>query len=317
MKRNQILQRTITVLLIVVLTLLEIMMLPTLVLSSFINHNTAAYMLFDVPIEEAWEQPADYKWNDTDEAYIENINEKYESLMDVPFDNYNKWHYLDEMSTIFMEQGGLTEEDIELLWNNSTIDAYINEFVKMQAGYLVGDNMIPTPYLDDISKELDASVARLNNAQFSSWYNDNGISLKSSLKHAMVKSNEVLHSKLVDQNIVFGETCSILKVLNLMVAFYVILSIIIVLGYILLKVFANAWTYAVLIISHMTAMLATTATYMDMTSFNLVVFGIPYSPTKEMVLSCAPMYVFIMMVFGLITFIMIDKKYRALELLPC
>ena len=231
----------------------------------------------------------------------------------VPFDNYNKWHYLDEMSTIFMEQGGLTEEEIELLWNNSTIDAYINEFVKMQAGYLVGDNMMPTPYMDDISKELDASVSRLNNDNFSSWYNENGVSLKASLKHAMVKSNEVLQSKLVDKNIVFGETCSILKILNLMVVFYVIISIIIVVGYIILKVFGNAWTYAALIISHMITILATTATYMDMTSFNLVVFGIPYSPTKEMVLSCAPMYVFLMIVFSIITFIMIDKKYFILK----
>jgi hypothetical protein len=309
MKRNKVPQRVITVLLIIVLTFLEIMLLPTLVLSSFINHNTAAYMLFDVPIEETWEQPADYKWNDTDEAYLENVSDDYAALTDIPFEVYNKWHYLDKMSTIFMEKGGLTENDIELLWNNSSIDAYINEFVKMQAGYLVGDNMLPTPYLDDINKELDASVTRLNNEKFSSWYNENGTALKASLKHAMVKSNEVLQSKLLDKNLAFGETCSILKIFNIMIVFYVVLSLVVIIGYILFKLFGNAWTYSVLIISHVTAMLATSATYMDMTSFNLVVFGIPYSPTKEMVRSCAPMYVFLMIVFALITFIMLNKKY--------
>lgn len=313
MKRNKVPQRVVTVLLIVILTFLEVMMLPTLVLSSFINHNTAAYMLFDVPIEETWEQPADYQWNDTDETYLENVSEDYSSLTDIPFEVYNKWHYLNEMSNIFMENGGLTESDIELLWNNSSIDAYINEFVKMQAGYLVGDNMLPTPYLEDINKELDASVARLNNEQFSSWYNDHGVALKSSLKHAMVKSNEVLQAKLMDKNLTFGETCSILKILNLMVVFYVILSIVIIVGYILLKAFGNTWTYAALIISHIITMLATTATFMDMTSFNLVIFGVPYSPTREMVLSCAPMYVFLMFVFALITFIMLDKKYFILK----
>ena len=309
MKEKQCTKKIAVLILVVLLSFIEIFMLPTLLLSSFINHNTAAYMLFDVPIEETWEQPADYKWNDTDETYKEYVSEEFAALADIEFNTYNKWHYLDELSTIFVEQVGVPEADVETLWNTSTIDVYINEFVKMQAGYFVGENMIPTPYMDDINTTLDTSINRLNNETLSSWYNDNGVALKASLKHAMVTSNDVLYEKLNDSNLAYGETCSLLKVFNLMVVFYVLLSIVVVLLYILFKVFKNDWAYTAIYISQIIVMLLTTATYIEMTSFSLVVFGIPYSPTKEMVQACAPMYVALMITFAVLTVIFLNKKY--------
>ena len=313
MKKKDYVKKITTIVLVVVLAFLEIMMLPTLVLSSFINHNTAAYMLFDVPIEETWERPADYNWNDADETYLENISEDFAILTDIPFDNYNKWHYLDKMSTIIMDNTDISEDDVEALWNNSSVDAYINEFVKMQAGYLVGDNMMPTPYIEDINKVMDASVNRINNASLSSWYNENGVAFKASLKHAMVKSNELLQSKLTDKSLAFGETCSLLKILNLMIVFYVILSISIIIIYALFKALLNSWTYMSLLISHIVVIFATTVTYIDMTSFNLVVFGVPYSPTAEMVAACSHMYTILMMCFSVFALVMIDKKYFILK----
>jgi hypothetical protein len=272
---------------IVILVFMESLLLPSLISSSFINKNTAGYMVFDVDMEEGWLQSAEYSWIDIDETYKTYVNEEYSvKISDIMISTYGKSHYIEKISYLLNEQTGIdTEESISILMETK-LAAYMNEFVQMQAGHLVGDNIPPTPKMDDLDQNMTTAIALLDDEATSKWYEEHRVELNASIKDAMMASNDKFSVHILETDPVFGESCLILKVLNLLILFYTNLAIVIILTFFIFTALKTRYTWYALAGANIVSAIISVFTYLGLKDVNLVVFNVPYSPTQEMINDC-------------------------------
>ena len=299
-KKTSVWKIVILCLFIAALIFAESLLLPSLISSSFINKNTAGYMVFDVEMEN-WLQKQEYSWIDIDETYKEHVNQEYsEQLSDIVISTYGKSYYVESVAELLAENTGTDVEDIIDVWQNSKLASYFNEFVQMQAGHLVGDNIPPTPKMEDIDKNVTYAIVLLENDEITTWYETHKVEFLSSIKDAMMNSNDRFSSTILETDPVFGESCLILKVLNLLILFYTCLAIVVILTFFIFTALKTKYTWYALAIANLVATLISVFTYFGLSDVNLVVFGISYSPTVEMVYDCG--YIAIILVTAFLCF---------------
>lgn len=272
---------------IVILIFMESLLLPSLISSSFINKNTAGYMVFDVDIEDNWMKSADYSWIDIDETYKTYVNEEYSvKISDIMVGTYGKSHYIEKIAYLLSEKTGIdAEKSVAILLETKLAD-YMNEFVQMQAGHLVGDNIPPTPKMEDIDENMTTAIALLDDETTTKWYDENRVELNASIKDAMMASNEKFSVNILETDPTFGESCLILKVLNLLILFYTDLAIVVILTFFIFTALKTKYTWYALSVANILSAIISIFTYLGLKDVSLVVFNIPYSPTQEMINDC-------------------------------
>ena len=307
-KKKDIVKFSISIVLLVFLILMEAMLLPALISSSLINKNTAAYMIFDVEMSEQWNERTEYTWIDPDTSYKESIHQEWSNALgDIFIEGYTADYYVAVVSELIAAQ---TDIDVDVIYDKmegTAFSKYTNEFIKMQAGYLVGDNIPPTPSTEKLREALDVAIKNVDNADLNAWYEQNDTTLVSSLKNAMISSNELFSAKMLEDNPIFGESCLTLKILNLLLLFYSALAIIVILGFCIIKACRTKFTWPMLAISQFLSALICIPTYFSLYNINFVVFGIPYTPTATMIKDAMPMLLILfaceLLVGGLFIFI--------------
>lgn len=299
-KKTSVFKIVVLCIFVTALIFAESLLLPSLISSSFINKNTAGYMVFDVEIEN-WLQKQEYSWIDVDETYKEHVNDEYsEQLSNIVISTYGKSYYIENIATLLSENTGMDVEDIITTWQDSKLALYFNEFVQMQAGHLVGDNIPPTPKMEDIDTNVTSAIALLENEDVTSWYELHKVEFLSSIKDAMMNSNDRFSSSILETDPVFGESCLILKVLNLLILFYTCLAIVVILTFFIFTVLKTKYTWYALAIANLVSTLISIFTYVGLSDVNLVVFGISYSPTTEMVYDCG--YIAVILISAFLAF---------------
>lgn len=287
MEKKSLTKIIISVIMLICLIALQSMLLPSLISSSFINKNTAAYMIFDVEMDEVWNKHSDYTWIDQDTSYKDSINQEWSTgIGDIFIEGYTSDYYVASVSELIAAQTQTSANNLYDYFDNSSFRYYTNEFIKMQAGYLVGDNIPPTPDTQKLQEYLDATIDNVTDDDIKTWYSEHRVELVSSLKDAMVNSNDLFSSDMLEKHPVFAESCLILKILNLLLLFYSTLALSIILIFCLIKVCKNKYTWVMLAVSQFVTAIATISTYFSLSDINFVVFGIPYSPTSEMIYDC-------------------------------
>ena len=285
------------VIFLLILTFIESILLPTLISSSFVNKNTAAYMLFAVDMPEHWNEHSSYNWIDTDATYKETSDEDWVNQMsEVMVESYDKDHYTYNMAAIMLNESG-SSIDFELLWDaldESEFGLYLDEFVRMQAGYLVGDNLPPIPSTSDLHSKLNNVVNTINDEALTNWYVVNENKIVSSLKSAMINSNDVFSVEILETQPVFSESCLTLKILNVLLVFYASVALIVIFAFCVIKLFKNKFTWISLAITQLFSAIAATLTYFSLCDINFVVLGVPYQPTSLMVSDCLPIYLMLL-----------------------
>ena len=292
MEKKSITKIIVSVIMLIILMVLQSMLLPSLISSSFINKNTASYMIFDIEMDGAWNKHSEYTWIDQDTSYKDFINQEWSTgIGDIFLEGYTSDYYVAAISELIATQTKTSVDDMYDCFENSEFSYYTNEFIKMQAGYLVGDNIPPTPNTQKLQESLDLTMSKITDENITTWYAEHNLEIVGSLKDAMVNSNELFSSDMLEKNPIFAESCLILKILNLLLLFYSTLALSIILIFCLIKVCKNKYTWTMLATSQLVAALATISTYFSLKNINFVVFGIPYSPTYEMIHDCWPIFV--------------------------
>lgn len=281
------------VIFLLILTLIESIILPTLIASSFVNKNTAAYMLFAVDMPEHWNEHSKYIWIDTDLTYKETVNEDWLSDMsEIMVESYDKDHYTYVITNIMVSESGTTV-DFETLWDaldESEFGLYMDDFVRMQAGYLVGDNLPPIPITTDLHSKLNDVVNTINNEELTVWYASNENAMVSSLKAAMLSANDVFSIEILETHPVFSESCLTLKILNVLLLFYSGIAFVVILAFCAIKLCRNKFIWISMAITQLFSAIAAAATYFSLEDINFVVLGIPYQPSSLMVKECWPIF---------------------------
>jgi hypothetical protein len=247
-------------------------------------------MLFDVEMDGKWNEHSEYIWVDTDTTYKASVNKEWSAgIGDIFLEGYTSDHYVACISELISAQTGVTLSDIYDSLENSNLRLYTNEFIKMQAGYLVGDNISPTPNTEKLRECLDSAIVLINNDSVTEWYAQHNVELNASLKDAMVNSNDAFSASMLEKNPNFAESCLILKILNLLLLFYSVLAMIVILMFCIIKLCKTKYTWFMLAGAQVLAAFAGLSTYFGLKNMSFVVFGIPYSPTAEMIHDCWPM----------------------------
>ena len=294
-KKKDIIKFSISVVLVIFIIIMEAMLLPALISSSLINKNTAAYMIFDVEMSEKWNERTEYTWIDPDTSYKDSINQEWSSAFgDIFIEGYTADYYVAVVSELLAAQTSLDVDAIYDKLQTSSFGTYSNEFIKMQAGYLVGDNIPPTPSTEKLRETLDVAIKNVDDEELNTWYEQHNVELTASLKDAMVDSNELFSASMLEENPIFGESCLTLKILNLLLLFYSALAIIVILGFCVIKVCKTKFTWPMLAISQFLSACICLSTYLSLKNINFVVFGIPYAPTDIMIRDSMPMFLILL-----------------------
>ena len=279
----------ISIILVVLIVALETTFLPTILSASFINRNSAAHMLFDMNMDVEWNSKTEYEWT-ADERLAENINEVWSSeISDLFVEGYTQNFYTNKIIAIVDKETDADMHQFRTAILISTFNDYTNDFIKMQAGFLVGDNGMPEPSVAFIQESLGKVFALVNDDLLNEWYQSNAVVLSTSLAHAMTMSNEYLSNEALQSNENFKEAVLVLKILNLFIAFYFILGIIVILMFCMLKIIYCNKTYLVLFIGQCVAAFMSTIHCLDLSSIGLMVLGHPYTPTQVMIKDALPL----------------------------
>ena len=290
MNKKNIIKLSVSIFLWLCVLLMEFMLLPSLVSASFINKNTAAYMIFDVEMDEKWNKHTEYVWVDQSTTYKDFINQEWSAGMgDIFLEGYTSDYYVAVVSELIAAQSGVTINDIYPAFDNSEFRVYTNEFIKMQAGYLVGDNIPPTPNTEKLQECLDKTIANIEIESITTWYSEHNVELVASLKDAMVNSNDMFSADMLEKYPVFGESCLTLKIINILLLFYSLLAFIVIFVFCIIKLCKTKYTWFMLAGTQVVSAIVAVFTYFGLNDINFVVFGVPYAPTSEMIKDCWPM----------------------------
>lgn len=290
-KKNENIKIIVTIVLLVVVFLVETMILPSLVMTSFINKNTAAYMLFDVPMYDHWNAYSEYSWNKVDDSYKEHINPEWsDAIADTFLEEYTTEYYVDELIDIIVENTSLVHNDLFGIFYVSSFGSYTNEYIKMQAGFLVGDNMLPTPDFAIVQDLLDKAIALVKNDELNEWYASNRVALAASIQDSMIRTSNYFAEKTLSDD-AFGEACMVLKVVNVLILFYTLLAIIVIISYAAVKIFKNKYTWLCMAITQWASAIACIAVYSSLSDLGLVVLGFPFTPTSDMIKDVLPIFI--------------------------
>lgn len=309
-----------------ILSILIIFLLSLVVLlgaaSVLINANTAAYVWFDVGIDsETWLSGPKYNWKNPTQIDEMFIRDKWVSVLsDVPIDYYAPEEILLNFaqainSDINNEIATNSQFDNSIfdVMESETVTAYVNEFIRQQAGYLIGDNSLPLPDKTDINHILSASVRDKGSDLLQQWYNENKAYVTESFYSVLLSTNNLFDQTIVESDTSFVESVLILKVLNLNICIWIILGVAVVLfcitSFLRTKFFFFTFTAVSLFLSSVLS----TAFLLKIGSISFFVVGNTFTPTKQMILHIQTaliwipiVYVFISLVFSLLA---IHKKW--------
>lgn len=295
-KKNENIKIIVSIILLVIVFIAEMMILPSLTMTSFINKNTAAYMLFDVPIYDHWNAYSEYSWNNSDESYKEHINPEWsDSIADTFLEEYTAEYYIEEVIDIIVANTSLIHNDLFGIFYVSSFGSYTNEYMKMQAGFLVGDNMLPTPDFAIVQDLLDKAIALVKSDELNEWYAPNRVALAASVQDSMIRTSEYFAEKTLSDD-AFGEACMVLKVVNVLILFYVLLSIVVILSYATVKIFKNKYTWLSMAITQWASALACIGVYFSLSDLGLVVLGFPFTPTNDMIRDVLPIFIAVFLI---------------------
>ncbi len=147
-KRNEQARFSITIAILIFVVLLESLLLPALLTSSFINRNSAAHMLFNMDMDMEWNSKSEYSWKPS-EINQEQVNTAWSNFLGDAFvEGYTEDFYANKIVLLLEQESGVSKSDIASTMNVSKLKDYTNDFIKMQAGHLVGDNIIPSPSVE-------------------------------------------------------------------------------------------------------------------------------------------------------------------------
>lgn len=281
--RNEKLRFYVSVFLLFIVILLESVIMPTMLSASFINRNTAAYMFFDIPFGYDWNAKSEYTWQ-TEDMVQENINTEWSQFIGEAFvENYVDGFYTDKVVDLIVKETGLDKKIFESAMSISTFNDYTNDFIRMQAGHLVGDNLLPIPSAAKLEESLGKVVALINNDVLNTWYDANKTTLAHSIADAMNRSSDYLMGEAMNNRPAFKESILILKLLNLQIVFYVVMAVLAVLFFCLIKVCDNNKTWISLAITQALGLICALSIYFDLDKIYLVVLGNEFAANQTMI----------------------------------
>jgi hypothetical protein len=272
-----------SILLLLILICFESVLLPSILVASFINRNTTAHMLFSVDMDVDWNSKTEYKWIET-EYDTTQVNKEWSDYFSEMFiEEYCEGFYTYRLLAFIKDQTGIDDEEVTNILLISSFNAYTDDFIIMQAGYLVGDNMIPEPSYNYLQEYLSKAIKLTNNETLINWYQENEVVLVSSLVDAMSRSNDYLISKMTGEDSVFKESVLTLKIMNLFIVCYFLLAIIVIISFIMIVVTRNKKTWILLSIGAFFSAICNIIVYYDLPKISLVVLGTAYAPSAVMV----------------------------------
>lgn len=309
-----------------VLSIFIIFLLSSIILlgasSILINANTAAHIWFDVPVDsESWLEKPKYDWKHSEKINEIFIQENWINVLsDVPI-NY----YTPEVILLSFAKSVNSDVNIDIVtesqFDNSIFDVleseslvqYTNEFIRQQAGYLIGDNSLPSPSKADIKQLLTTSMQEKGSEQLQRWFLDNEDYLVESFFAVLLSSNKMFDEKIIGSDSSFAESVLVFKVLNLNISIWIFLAASIVL-FCILSFSQNRLRFFVFsIIALFVSGLLSILFLSGMNDLSFVVTDGIFSPTDQMISHLKSILYWIPTVYISLSFIFVllavDKKW--------
>jgi hypothetical protein len=106
----------------------------------------------------------------------------------------------------------------------------------------------------------------------------------------MIRTSNYFAEKTLSDD-AFGEACMVLKVVNVLILFYTLLAIIVIISYAAVKIFKNKYTWLCMAITQWASAIACLAVYFSLSDLGLVVLGVPFTPTSDMIKDVLPIFI--------------------------
>ena len=273
-------QAAIACLLAIALALATVMIMPSVLSSSWINGNTAATMLFGIESpEKGWTADPEYTWHRSDD-YADHVDEDTVDLIYTSFDAYDPDLIASGIADALIEKSQIFEA---VTLDTKELSNYIKEFMRIQAAHLIGDSSQPIPKTSEITESIDKMVGDANHQELSSWYESNKETFNASVKAMLLECNDMFTEEALNDSPEFAEAALTLKILNLQILLFVFLAIAIILAFIYIKCCKSEYKWFILSGSQILACIASAISFRSMSDIKLVVLGSPYGTTSIMI----------------------------------
>lgn len=301
---------------ICLLSIFIIILLSSVVLlgsaSVLINKNTAAHVWFDVPIDsESWLDSPKYNWRSFEQIDKTFIREKWVNILsEIPVDyyttdivllNFSKSVNLDINADVASDSQ--FDNSIFDVMESETVTTYVNEFVRQQAGYLIGDNLLPVPNKTDIEHMLTASVMNEGSDLLQRWYDENKAYVIESFYSILLNTNNLFNQEIIESDTSFAESVLVFKVLNLNICLWIILAITVILVCIASFLQTKCFFLTFMAIYQFCSGVLSTIFLLNINSISFIVVDDVFSPTKQMISHTQSALIWIPIIYALLSLV--------------
>lgn len=324
MEKKIIIKKTVTVALLAAIVFLQLCIVILSSSAAFINRKTAAYVWFGIPFEDAsWDRAPSYIW-DSDQEYTDANNDIVDTIPSATI--YTEMSadlltpFLNELGKFINEGVDIEESDISILdiSNNKDLLSYIDEFVQMQSGYIIGDNEIPIPNIDAATKLWDEAVNNYASENTISWYNENRTMVVHSFCKGLSDLNNDFSADQIGSYDALSDSFLIFKVLNRSIASFILLIILGILVFACWMINRPNFFYTSLFFAQIFAVLLSFLTLFGIDGLTFVILGQAILPTQTIMENVKQIVMLIISTYGVATLVLgivSIRKYKLFELM--
>lgn len=295
-----------------ILSILIVILLSSSILltaaSILINPNTAAHMWFNVDLDDAvWMKEVEYNWD-----HIVSINhdlvrsEWVESISEIPIDYYSTdailMGYAEILSKDLNASSTASEQFDNTIYDiigSEQMKQYVDDFLRQQAGYLIGDNRIPIPNKSELDGILSVAVTDIGGEHIQAWYTENKNVVIESLYAGLISTNDNFSVKMLTTNESFSEACMVFKVLNLSIVVYVLLVLAIALSAVIFFM-QDKVKFSLFMMGNQIGSLLISILYtIGIGDVSFVVLGNTFAPTEIMVRDTQHFMIMVLAAYGI------------------
>lgn len=178
-----------------------------------------------------------YKWNGAGDVNSAAVKKEWldglSQLTQITYTPENLLLNLSSRMSATLNNPPTTETDnsiCDVIESGIVLD-YVNEFVIMQAGHIIGNNAMPTPVKPEVESIIASAIEKFASENTRAWYEENKVSVIDSFCAYLMEANVHLETLMLEDESAFSESCAMIKLLNLSVLSYIFAGIAIVLTF--------------------------------------------------------------------------------------
>lgn len=277
--------------------------------AAFINANTSAYMWFGVDIDdENWNAKSQYSWESRANIRSDIVNKAWsESFLEVPLNYYSADNLIIAFANALHRDINASADSSEQYDNtiyavieSNEIKSYVGDFLRQQAGCLIGDNRMPTPNRNELKNIISASFESHGNEQTQMWYDENENALIESFYAGLIATNDRFSETLLTDNEPLAEAVLTFKVLNLSICVYFMIVAIIICSVVMKFVLTSIPDFCVFMFFNQIASILMSIGYIFCVGdISLVVLGNIFTPGATMVADTKQLMWLLVSIYGI------------------